>query len=155
MKFKKGEIKKMTITKQKLLLVKEQEFEYNQKICSTLDLVEFVRNVLKINNEPQEVIYLLSLNQKNQLVSFIELARGGLDMCNISQNEIFKNVLLSNSNRFIIIHNHPTGDPTPSKNDIEFTKGILRSAEILNFDFLDHLVIGDNEYQSIMKDLII
>lgn len=143
----------MTITRQKLLLVKEQEFKYNQKICSTSDLVDFIMNVLNINNEAQEVVYLLSLNSKNQLVSFTEIARGGLNMCNISQNEIFKNVLLSNCNKFILVHNHPTGDPTPSKKDIEFTKQILKSSKILNIEFLDHLVIGDNEYKSIMKDL--
>lgn len=143
----------MTITRQKLLLIKEQEFEYNEKISSTLDLVNFIRNVLQINNEAQEVAYLLSLNTRNQLVSFTELARGGLNLCNISQNEIFKNVLLSNSNKFILIHNHPSGDPTPSKNDIEVTKEILKGCKILGIEFLDHLVIGDNEYQSIMKDL--
>lgn len=143
----------MTITRQKLLLVKEQEFKYNQKISSTIDLVDFIMNVLNINNEAQEVVYLLSLNNKNQLVSFTEIARGGLNMCNITQNEIFKNVLLSNSNKFILVHNHPSGDPTPSKNDIEVTKQILKSSNILGIDFLDHLIIGDNEYQSIMKDL--
>lgn len=143
----------MTITRQKLLLIKEQEFVYNQKICSTLDLVSFIKDVLNINNEAQEVAYLLSLNNKNQLVSFTELARGGLNMCNISKNEIFKNVLLSNSSKFILIHNHPSGDPTPSKSDIEVTKEILKGCEILGIEFLDHLVIGDNEYQSIMKDL--
>ena len=132
----------MTITRQKLLLVKEQEFKYNQKICSTSDLVDFIMNVLNINNEAQEVVYLLSLNSKNQLVSFTEIARGGLNMCNVSQNEIFKNVLLSNCNKFILVHNHSTGDPTPSKNDIEIT-----------IEFLDHIVIGDSEYQSIMQDL--
>lgn len=143
----------MTITRQKLLLVKEQEFKYNQKISSTLDLVDFIMNVLNINNEAQEVVYILSLNNKNQLVSFTEIARGGLNMCNITQNEIFKNVLLSNSNKFILVHNHPSGDSTPSKNDIDITKKILRSCEILGIEFLDHLVIGDDEYQSIMKDL--
>ena len=143
----------MTITRQKLLLVKEQEFKYNHKICSTSDLVDFIMNVLNINNEAQEVVYLLSLNSKNQLVSFTEIARGGINMCNISQNEIFKNVLLSNCNKFILTHNHPSGDPTPSKNDIEITKKILNSSKILNIEFLDHLVIGDNEYKSIMKDL--
>lgn len=143
----------MTITRQKLLLVKEQEFKYNQKISSTLDLVDFIMNVLNINNEAQEVVYILSLNNKNQLVSFTEIARGELNMCNITQNEIFKNVLLSNSNKFILVHNHPSGDPTPSKNDIDITKKILRSCEILGIEFLDHLVIGDDEYQSIMKDL--
>lgn len=143
----------MTITKQKLLLVKEEYFKYNQKICSTIDLVNFIKDELKISNEPQEVIYLLSLNNKNQLVSFVELARGGFNMCNVSQCEIFKNVLLSNSNRFILVHNHPSGDPTPSENDINITKQILRSSELLEIDFLDHLVIGDNEYQSCMKGI--
>lgn len=143
----------MTINRQKLLLIKEQQFEYNQKITSTVSLVNFMTNVLKINNEAQEVTYLLSLNNKNQLVSFTEIARGGLDMCNISQNQIFKTVLLSNSNKFILVHNHPTGDPTPSKIDIETTKKIFKSSKILGIDFLDHLVIGDNEYQSIMKYL--
>lgn len=143
----------MTITRQKLLLVKEQEFKYNQKICSTSDLVDFIMNVLNINNEAQEVVYLLSLNSKNQLVSFTEIARSGLNMCNVSQNEIFKNVLLSNCNKFILVHNHSTGDPTPSKNDIEITKKILNSSKILNIEFLDHIVIGDSEYQSIMQDL--
>lgn len=143
----------MTINRQKLLLIKEQQFEYNQKITSTVGLVNFMINVLKINNEAQEVTYLLSLNNKNQLVSFTEIARGGLDMCNLSQNQIFKTVLLSNSNKFILVHNHPTGDPTPSKSDIETTKRILKSCEILGIEFLDHLVIGDSEYQSIMKYL--
>ena len=143
----------MTITRQKLLLVKEQEFKYNQKISTTLDLVDFIINVLNINNEAQEVVYLLSLNNKNQLVSFTEIARGSLNMCNITQNKKKKNVLLSNSNKFILVHNHPSGDPTPSKNDIDITKKILRSCEILGIEFLDHLVIGDDEYQSIMKDL--
>ena len=87
------------------------------------------------------------------LVSFTEIARGGLDMCNLSQNQIFKTVLLSNSNKFILVHNHPTGDPTPSRTDIETTKRILNSCEILGIEFLDHLVIGDSEYQSIMKYL--
>lgn len=143
----------MKITKQKLLLVKDQEFEYNQKICSTPQLVEFLRNILKIDKEASEVIYLLSLSSKNQLISFMELARGGLNMCNISQSEIFKNVLLSNCNKFIVVHNHPSGDSTPSKTDVDFTKLIIKSSEILNVEFLDHVVIGDNEYHSIMNDL--
>lgn len=143
----------MTIYKQKLLLVREQEFKYNQKISSTLDLVDFIRNILQIQNESQEVAYVLALNNKNQFIGFSEIARGGINMCNISKNEIFKNVLLSNCNKFILIHNHPSGDPTPSKSDIEVTKEILKGCKIMGIELLDHLIIGDNEYQSIMKYL--
>lgn len=142
----------MKISKQKLLLVKENEFEYNQKINSPVELFNFIVNVLKINNEPQEIVYLLSLNTKNQLISFTELARGGLNMCNITPSEVFKNVLLSNSNKFILVHNHPSGDPTPSKSDIEITKRIIEASKIMGLEFLDHLVICDNKYKSIMKD---
>ncbi len=143
----------MKITKQKLLLVKEQDFEYNKKITNALDIVTFVRETLKIQNESQEVIYVLTLNNKNEIISFLEIARGGLNMCNLSISHLLKTVLLSNSNKFILIHNHPSGDPTPSKNDIDITKDILKASKILKVEFLDHLVIGDNEYKSIMKDL--
>lgn len=143
----------MEITKQKLLLVKEESFEYNKKITSTLDVVLFIREVLKIQNESQEVVYVLTLNNKNEIISFLEIARGGLNMCNLSISQLFKSILLSNSNKFILIHNHPSGDPTPSQNDIDITNDILKASKILKVDFLDHLIIGDNEYQSIMKNL--
>ena len=143
----------MEITKQKLLLVKEKSFEYNKKITSTLDVISFIREVLEIQNESQEVVYVLTLNTKNEIISFLEIARGGLNMCNLSIPQLFKSILLSNSNKFILIHNHPSGDPAPSKNDIDITKDILKASKILKVDFLDHLVIGDSKYQSIMKEL--
>lgn len=65
----------MEICKQKLLLVREQSFKYNQKIKGTLDVVNFVRDILNLHNEAQEVVYLLTMNTGNQITSFIELAR--------------------------------------------------------------------------------
>lgn len=141
----------MTIYKQKLLLVKENTFEYDQHINTSKTVFDFAIDILKITNEPQEILYLLSLNTKNQLVSFSELAKGSINMCALEPYEIFKTVLLSNSSKFILIHNHPSGDPTPSKNDIVFTKKIIESSKIMGCDFLDHLVIGDNNFVSIMN----
>lgn len=60
---------------------------------------------------------------------------------------------MSNSVKFILIHNHPSGDATPSPSDIELTKEILKGAEILRLNFLDHIVIGNNDYKSIMEIL--
>lgn len=68
-------------------------------------------------------------------------------------SELFKSILMSNSVKFILIHNHPSGDATPSWKDIEITKEILKGAAILKLQFLDHIVIGDNDYQSIMEKL--
>lgn len=131
----------MIILKQKLQLIKEQEFKYDKKITSTIDLVRFIREILKIQNETQEVVYLLTLDTKNHVVSFTEIARGGINFCNLSMCEIFKSVLLSSSPKFILVHNHPSGDPTPSKNDLQVTQEIKQNAEMLQVQFLDHLVI--------------
>ena len=131
----------MKISRQKLQLIKEQDFEYNEKITGTVDLVKFIRQVLKIQNETQEVIYLLTLSSKNRIISFTEIARGGTNFCNLSMCEIFKTVLLSSSPKFILVHNHPSGDPTPSENDIQVTNDIKKNAELLQLQFLDHLVI--------------
>lgn len=140
----------MTISRQKLVLVREQDFEYNQKISSSEDVVKFIKEVLEIQNESQEVFYLLTLDTRNKIISFTELGRGTIDECRIAMNDIFKTVLLSNSRRFIILHNHPSGDATPSKEDIETTKLIMKGAELLKIQLLDHIVIGFNESQSCM-----
>ena len=141
----------MKIAKKKLVLVKEKQYEYEKKIGTTIELVEFVKNVLKIQNEAQEVTYLLMLNKSNYVTSFSELGRGGNDWCNISISQLFRTILLSNTNKFILIHNHPSGDATPSLKDLEVTKHIFNSANILNLQFLDHLIIGDDEYKSCMN----
>lgn len=65
----------MEIYKQKLLLIKEESFEYNQKINNTMDVVNFISKTMKINNEAQEVAYILMLNTKNQINGLIEIAR--------------------------------------------------------------------------------
>lgn len=66
---------KLEICRQKLLLVKEQSFEYNTKINNRLDVINFITDIIKIHNEAQEVVYLLTVNSKNQIVGFIEIAR--------------------------------------------------------------------------------
>ena len=140
----------MEISRQKLVLVREQDFEYNQKISSSEDVIKFIRDVLEIQNESQEVFYLLTLDTRNRIISFMELGRGSIDMCSIFISDIFKAVLLSNSKKFIVLHNHPSGDSTPSKEDIETTKLIMKGAELLKIQMLDHIVIGFNESQSCM-----
>lgn len=142
----------MEINKYKLMLVKEEKFKYNQKAYTTLDVVNFVEKVLNINKEPQEVVYILMLDTRNQIIGFSEISRGGLNMCNTSIGVIFRNILLSNCNKFILIHNHPSGEPTASKKDIEVTKKILKCTEILGIEFLDHIIIGDERYMSCMKE---
>ena len=144
----------MKFSKIKLQMVKERNFDYNSKtITSAQDIVKCINKYEQLEKATEEHTILICLNTKNQIIAYTELAIGGINYCNLDIKSIFKTILLSNSSKFVLVHKHPSGDTTPSKNDIEVTKQILNSSKILNIEFLDHLVIGDNEYQSIMKDL--
>ena len=74
----------MNIVKNKLILVKEQEFEYKEKIRCMEDLIDFIKDVIKIEQEPEEVLYLITLSNANQIHSFMEVARGTINCCNFT-----------------------------------------------------------------------
>ena len=68
-----------------------------------------------------------------------------------TSSEIFRGAIVSNSARAICVHNHPSGDPTPSGDDILLTKRLLKSGEIIGIDFIDHIIIGADAYTSIRE----
>lgn len=138
----------MNIVKNKLILVKEQEFEYKEKIRCMEDLIDFIKDVIKIEQEPEEVLYLITLSNANQIHSFMEVARGTINCCNFHEADIYKRVLLSNCRKFILVHNHPSGIAKPSLDDRKVTEDMKKSSKLLGLNFLDHIVIGDNCYTS-------
>lgn len=138
----------MNIVKNKLILVKEQEFEYKEKIRCMEDLIDFIKDVIKIEQEPEEVLYLITLSNANQIHSFMEVARGTINCCNFHEADIYKRVLLSNCRKFILVHNHPSGIAKPSLDDRKVTDDMKKSSKLLGLNFLDHIVIGDNCYTS-------
>ena len=138
----------MNIVKNKLILVKEQEVEYKEKIRCMEDLIDFIKDVIKIEQEPEEVLYLITLSNANQIHSFMEVARGTINYCNFHEADIYKRVLLSNCRKFILVHNHPSGIAKPSLDDRKVTEDMKKSSKLLGLNFLDHIVIGDNCYTS-------
>ena len=138
------------ISKNKLILVKEQEFNYNITLKSNIDAIDFLKNVLKLQEEPEEVFVCITLDNRNNINGFFEIARGGINFCNISIQSLFKRILISNCNKFIVAHNHPSGDNKESLDDIKATKKINEVANILELQLLDSLIIADNS-KSIMN----
>lgn len=139
----------MKINKIKLQIVKEKEVEYEPiQIHNGKDIVKFMNDIENIDLLAEESTFVLCLNIKNEIISYSEIAKGGISFCNFDMKTLFKNILLSNASKFILVHNHPSGDSTPSKNDIEITKQIKNASEIMNVKFLDHLVIAGNNYSS-------
>jgi DNA repair protein RadC len=99
----------------------------------------------------QEELWVLLLDTRNQVISIEKVYRGSLNQSQVRIAELFKGAIRRNSLSVIIVHNHPSGDPTPSPEDIAITRAILQAGKLLDIDVLDHLVIGQARWVS-MKE---
>lgn len=99
-------------------------------------------------NPLQEELYVLCLNAKNDLLEKKLVFKGGMSSLNISPSDIFRNVLLSAGNKFVMAHNHPSGNPEPSPEDVHATNKIIAGAKLLGLDMLDHIVYTNDAYIS-------
>ena len=118
--------------------------------------VKFPQDVAKIffeefKIEKQEIFKIIILNTKNYITKIIDFAKGKIDSINLDIKQILQEVIKQNADRIIIVHNHPSGDPTPSKADINFTKNLYKASEIVGVRLIDHIVIGFNKYESIFS----
>lgn len=102
----------------------------------------------QLRHEEQEVLICMMLDTKNRLLGERMIFRGTVNASLVSPREVFLEALRSQAVHIILVHNHPSGDPSPSENDILITKRIAQSGELLGVCLLDHIVIGDQRYVS-------
>lgn len=117
---------------------------------STDDVADLLMYEMK--NEKREIAKLLILNNKNALLKIKDISFGGTNFAMISPKEILVDAIKMQANRIILVHNHPSGDPTPSKQDYLLTKKIMEAAELFDIQLMDHIVIGDNKYKSVFSE---
>lgn len=91
---------------------------------------------------PQECMHVLTLDVKHNLIRKHMVHMGDYDSCTCSPRVIFERALLDQASAIIIVHNHPTGDPTPSCEDIRITKKLIEAAKIIGIEIIDHVIIG-------------
>ncbi|WHY33266.1 DNA repair protein RadC [Cytobacillus firmus] len=99
----------------------------------------------------QEHFVCLYLNTKNQVLHKQTIFIGSLNASIVHPREVFKEAFRRSAASIICIHNHPSGDPTPSREDIEVTKRLAESGKIIGIDMLDHLIIGENKFVSLKE----
>lgn len=99
----------------------------------------------------REIAKLLILNNKNVVIKIKNISFGGQNFVMIDPKDIFTEVIKMQAQRIILIHNHPSGDPTPSKEDIILTNRINEASMLLGISFLDHVIIGNNNYESVFS----
>ena len=141
----------INLTTYKLMLVKDSSARYeitSKKINSPSDAYKIIKDVFTMETQPEEILAMLVLNTKNVVVACHEVSRGSLNTSIVHPREVFKRALLSNGASIILAHNHPSGDPTPSREDIAITKRLKECGSMLGIEVIDHVICGDDTYIS-------
>ncbi|MEM5875673.1 MAG: DNA repair protein RadC [Candidatus Aenigmatarchaeota archaeon] len=115
-----------------------------KKIISPQDVFKLMKSKLK--DYSKEHFYIISLNSRNAIIS--EISIGTLNASLVHPREVFAEAIRQRANSIILVHNHPSGDPTPSKDDIKITKKLKEAGKILGIEVLDHIIITRNSYSS-------
>lgn len=114
------------------------------KLDTATKVYEYMKE--KLENEKEEYVYVLLLNTKNMLIKSVMLTKGTLDSSLIHPREVFKVSVRESAAKIILVHNHPSGDTNPSKDDIEVTKRIKEIGETMQIPIVDHIIIGKGYY---------
>ena len=123
--------------------------KHKVKVNSSEDVANLFMEELR--TEKVEYVKLILLNSKNYIVKIVDISKGGTNSAIVEPKEILQEALKTASPRMIVIHNHPSGDSTPSIADIEMTRRLYSAANIVGIQLLDHIVIGDRCYTSIFS----
>ena len=144
---------KGTITKLEALWELYNRFSINKKleknyiISKPEDIYDLVKDDMKYFE--QEHFRILMLNTKNIVINIKDIFIGASNSSVIETRKVFKEALKYNAKNITICHNHPSGDPNPSKEDVNISLRIKEAGKIIGIDLLDHIIIGDNRFISL------
>ena len=145
-------MKRINIFSMKQIRESSGLYELDSKfILKPSDAADIIRAVGGLEDESQEVFGILSLSTKNEVIGFHTLFRGTINSCVIHPREVFKAAILNNAASIVLFHNHPSGNPSPSNADIEFTNRIVEAGEIIGIEVLDHIIIGHQCHMSLKE----
>jgi DNA repair protein RadC len=110
------------------------------------DLVKYEMSALE-----QEELWVMLLDTRNRVLRIDTIYRGSLNSSQVRVGELFKNAIRRAAAAIIVVHNHPSGDPTPSPDDVAVTRAIVQAGKLLDIEVLDHLIIGSGQYVSLKE----
>ena len=119
------------------------------KIKSAKDVANLLMPEMKY--EKREIAKVLLLNSKNTVQKIINISLGGANFAYLEPKDVLTEAIKIGAPKIILVHNHPSGDSHPSKSDFELTERLYKAAQIIGIELLDHIVIGDGTYKSILR----
>lgn len=139
----------------KVKCLRECPVPAEQTLCDSAEKVYdfWINNIQNSDrhNECVESLYVLFLNTRKRIIGFSLVATGNLNSIMASAREIFRAAIVSNSAAIILMHNHPSGDSTPSEADIKVTRDIIRGGQLLQIEVVDHVIVGNGQKTSLKE----
>lgn len=108
--------------------------------------------MMRMRDLDREYFKALILNIKNEVLKIVDISVGSLNSSIVHPRELYKSAIRASGARLIIAHNHPSGDPTPSEEDIKLTKRLAEAGNILGIELLDHIIFGDGRFYSLKEE---
>lgn len=135
-------------------LVKENSVNYGdvESLKTPKDVLFLMNGVYRINRQIEEYVYVIATNAKGRTLGIFELSHGGMTESLVNPREIFVRLSLIGATGFFLIHNHPTGDTSPSSADRDVTRRVKEASKIMGTEFHDHLIIGEDTYYSFREN---
>ena len=120
------------------------------KISSPQDIGNVYMEDLRYKKK--EIFRVVLLNTKNVIIGSKDISEGSLNASIVHPREVFLEAIKKSANKMILMHNHPSGDPTPSSEDINITKRLISAGQIVGIEILDHVIIGDGSFYSFKEN---
>lgn len=119
------------------------------KIKTTQDVADLLMSELRY--EKREIAKVIILNSQNIILKIIDISFGGTSYAILEPKEVLLEAIKMQAPKIILVHNHPSGDPKPSKQDYRATDRIYEAAQVMGIELLDHVVIGDGRFESLFQ----
>ena len=140
-----------TVPVYRLEMVRERSVHYASARCQTASDAATVLHSL-LDHADRERIYVIALNVRKTVIGVHEAASGGLNACSLRPRDVLKFALLSNADAIILGHNHPSGDPLPSMEDIDLTRVLATAATTVGVTLVDHVIVAPEGAYHSMHD---
>lgn len=127
-------------------LVKEAPLFSPAKLNTPEKVVEFAAT--ELSEYAQEIVAMIAVSSQLEVINISICSIGTINAALISPREIFQTALLSNATGIILLHNHPSGNPDPSRNDCDITKMLKQAGDIMRIPLLDHIIVGNEQFYS-------
>lgn len=125
---------------------KLQETAERQSIQASTDIYHLFHPLLC--DLPTEEFWILLLNQAAKVIAKVRISRGGINQTAVDVREVLREALLQRATQIALVHNHPSGNPRPSNDDIRLTQHIAKGAELMNIRLIDHIIVCDGVFYS-------